>query len=304
VIAGSGGGPYPGDVIPLPKDPLTWVRRRLADEVLAVVVGGVPLDQRIALADAGHPGLFGRDSVTWRIHADSSMFVGGLRALFLQTMHPLAIAGVADHSNYRDDPMGRLWRTSGYVGATTYGSTDEARRAIAMVKRVHTRVVGTAPDGRPYSANDPHLLTFVHHTLVDSFLRAYQRYGSEALSADDADRYVDEMAVLAHEFGAEPAARSVDELRAWFRRERPELRATAEARDATRFLLLPPLPLVTRPAYAVISSAAVGLLPRPVRRSLWIPTLPAADPVVVRPAARTLVRTIDWVLGAADDPAA
>jgi uncharacterized protein (DUF2236 family) len=286
--------------VPLPIDPLAWFRRRLADEVLAVVVGGVPLDQRVTMADSDDPGLFGRDSVTWRIHADSAMFVGGLRALFLQTMHPLAIAGVADHSNYRHDPMGRLWRTSAYVGATTYGSTDEARRAIAMVKQVHTRVVGTAPDGRPYAANDPHLLTFVHHTLVDSFLRAYQRYGAEPLGPGDADRYVAEMAVLTDEFGAEPAARSTAELRDWFRRERPELRATRQARDATRFLLLPPLPIVTRPAFAVIASAAVGLLPRSVRRSLRIPTLPVVDPVVdpvvVRPAARTLMRTIDWVM--------
>jgi uncharacterized protein (DUF2236 family) len=285
---------------PISIDPLAWVRKRLAHEVLAVVVGGVPLDQRVTMAGEDNPGLFTRDSVTWRIHADSSMFVGGLRALMVQTMHPLAMAGVAQHSNYRDDPMGRLWRTSAYVGATTYGSADDARTAIAMVKRVHTKVVGIAPDGRRYAANDPHLLTFVHHTLVDSFLRAYQRYGAEPLDSADADLYVAEMAVLADEFGAEPAATSVAELRAWFHAERPELRATREARETVRFLLFPPLPIVTRPVFAVIASAAVGLLPRSVRRSLWVPTLPAADPVLVRPAARTLMRTIDWVMAAAE----
>jgi len=279
-----------------------WMRRRLADQVRGLVAGDTPMVERITVADDLDPGLFGPGSVTWTIHADSSMFVGGLRALLLQTMHPLAMAGVAQHSNYRQDPMGRLVRTSAYVGATTYGTEDEARRAIAIVRQVHERVVGTASDGRPYAANDPHLLTWVHHTLVDSFLRAYRRYGAEPLGPGEADRYVAEMAVLAEAFGAEPAATSVASLREWFRDVRPELGATREARDATRFLLVPPLPLVTRPAFAVIASAAVGLLPRSVRRSLWIPTLPAADPLVVRPAARTLMRTLDWVMASAERP--
>ena len=117
------------------------------------------------------PGLFGPDSVTWKLHNDFCLLAGGLRALMLQTMHPLAMAGVADHSNYRTDPLGRLANTSAYVGTTVFGTTAEATAAVATVKRVHRRVVGVAPDGRPYDANDPHLLTWVHHTLVDSFLR-------------------------------------------------------------------------------------------------------------------------------------
>jgi uncharacterized protein (DUF2236 family) len=286
-----------------PVDPVLWVRRRVAGQVRSLVVGDEPPIDRARLAGDGDPGLFGPDSVTWRVHADSAMFVGGLRALLLQVMHPLAMAGVADHSNYRRDPMGRLWRTSLYVGTTTYGGTAEARAAIARVKRVHERVVGVAPDGRPYAANDPHLLTWVHHTLVDSFLRAHRRYGAEPLSVADADRYVAEMAVLADEFGAEPAARSVAELRAWFLAERPALHATGAARDAVRFLMLPPLPVISRPAYAVIASAAVGLLPRSVRRQLWLPTVPAADPLVVRPATRTLMRTLDWVMASVERPA-
>jgi uncharacterized protein (DUF2236 family) len=108
--------------------------------------------------------------------------------------------------------------------------------------------------------------------------------------------------VLADEFGAEPAARSMHELRAWFRAERPELRASSQARGVVRFLLVPPLPLLSRPAYAVIASAAVGLLPRSVRRQLWLPSLPVADPLVVRPATRTLMRTLDWVMASIDRP--
>ena len=106
------------------------------------------------------------------------------------------------------------------------------------------------------------------------------------------------MAVLAAEIGAEPAATSVAELRQWFRAERPELHATRAARDTARFLVAAPVPIISWPAYAVISSAAIGLLPRSVRRSLWLPTLPVVDPLVVRPAAWTLVRALDWVMGA------
>ena len=289
---------------------LQQLRSRLALEVTGLIVG----DREPARAAAttvdpdgdGATGYFGPDSVTWKIHADSCMLAGGLRALMLQTMHPLAMAGVAQHSNYREAPLDRLANTSRYVGTTIYGSQEQARQAVAMVKRVHERVTGTAPDGRPYAANDPHLLTWVHSTLVDSFLRAYQRYGSQRLSAAEADRYVAEQAVLADLFGAEPAARSVAELRAWFTSVRPELRATREARDTIRFLLAPPLPLVARGPYAVIASASVTMLPRSVRRALWLPVLPAVEPLVVRPAATALVRTVDWVLAAhpalADQP--
>src|SRR5690606_35583350 len=188
---------------------------------------GVPFEE--------DPGYFGPGSVTWRVHDDACVLLGGIRALMLQTMHPLAMAGVHQHSNYRQDPLSRLANTSVYVGTTIYGTRQQVRDAVAMVKRIHEPVTGVASDGRPYAANDPHLLTWVHHTLVDSFLRAYRRYGAGHLDEADADRYVEEQAVLAELFGAEPAARSVAELRAWFAAERPELRATPEARAAIRF---------------------------------------------------------------------
>jgi uncharacterized protein (DUF2236 family) len=278
---------------------LTWVREQLALQVTGLIIGdNDPAIERREVSFEDDPGYFGPDSVTWRMHEDSCMLAGGLRALMLQTMHPLAIAGVAQHSNYRDDPLQRLANTSVYVGTTIYGSQPQVRDAIRMVKRVHEGVVGTASDGRPYAANDPHLLTWVHHTLVDSFLRAYQRYGSTRLSADDADRYVAEQAVLADLFEAERPARSVAELRAYFRAVRPELRATAEARDTIRFLLVPPLPLIARPPYAVIASAAITMLPRWVRRELWLPVPPAVEPLLVRPATTALVRTVDWVMAA------
>ena len=158
------------------------------------------------------------------------------------------------------------------------------------------KVVGTTPEGLAYSANDPHLIAWVHHAEVDSFLRAYQRYGAEPLSAADADRYVAEMAVICERLGGEPPARSVAELDAWLAAIRPELAAGNQARDAARWLMLAPLPLAARPAYAVIAPAAVGLLPDWVRDELRLPLVPGLDAAVVQPAARVLVRTLVWAI--------
>lgn len=243
---------------------------------------------------AGDPGWFGPDSVTWRVHADASMFVGGVRALILQTMHPLAMAGVDDHSGYRSDPLGRLSRTGAFIGRTTFGSSTMAEEAVAMVRRVHDHVVGNAPDGRAYDANDPELLTWVHAAEVGSFLAAYQRYGSRRLTDDEADRYLDEVAVVALALGAHEVPRSVEELRSYFRTVRPQLHAGRQARRTARWLAAPPLPVAARPPYAVILSAAVGLLPGSVRRDLLLWQPPLVDPLLVRPATTALLAALGW----------
>jgi uncharacterized protein (DUF2236 family) len=245
----------------------------------------------------GDEGLFGRDSITWRVHANLSMVIGGLRALLLQTLHPLAMAGVADHSDYRSDPWGRLHRTAAYIGTTTYGGTAEAEAAIIRVRRIHDHVTGTTPDGVPYRANDPALLAWVHATEVDSFLRAYRRYGSTPLAAGDADRYVAEMTAVARRIGVVDPPDSEGSLRRYLHSVRPELRATPQAREAVRFLLSPPAPLAARPGYLVVAAAAVGLLPGFARRELWLPILPGVEPFVVRPAARALLELLGWALG-------
>lgn len=284
--------------LPSPGDALGWVRARLALEVSDLLIGdNLPAIERRTVAFEEDPGYFGPDSITWQVHADSCTLIGGLRALMLQTMHPLAVAGVAQHSNFREDPLGRLANTSVFVGTTIYGTKPDVQRAIKIVRRVHEDVVGVARDGRPYAANDPHLLTFVHHTLVDSFLRSNQRYGARRLSPAQADRYVEEQSVLAELFDAEPAARSVAELKQWFLDLRPELRATRDSRDTIRFLLNPPLPLLARPAYAVVASASVTMLPQWIRRQLWLPVPPVVEPMVVRPTTTALVRVVDWVMG-------
>jgi uncharacterized protein (DUF2236 family) len=272
------------------------VRLHLARGLRRMVAGDRPPVRDLSRPVEGDPGLFGPDSVTWRVHADASMLVGGLRALLLQMLHPLAMAGVADHSDYRRHPDRRLARTARFVAATTYGTTEQAEEALEAVRRVHRSVVGTAPDGRPYAASDPHLVAWVHHAEVDSFLRAHQRYSAAPLDRADEDRYVAEMAVLCERLGGEPPARSVAEVRAYFATVRPELHGGRQARDAARWLMVPPLPLAARPAYAVIAPAAVGLLPRWAQRELWLPLLPGVDPVLVRPATRALLRTLSWAV--------
>jgi len=186
--------------------------QRRGSEILRSAIAG---DQGLTpaeLADADDPGLFGPTSPVWRVHGDAAMLIGGLRALLLQTLHPLAMAGVSDHSDYREDPWGRLHRTGRFVGATTFGKTAVAERQIAVVRRIHDRVTGTAPDGRPYSANDPHLLLWVHVTEVDSFLAAFDRHGYGKLTDAERDGYVDGMAQIARRLGSEEPPRTTDEL--------------------------------------------------------------------------------------------
>src|ERR1700722_19626534 len=128
-----------------------------------------------------------------RVHGDlPAMLIGGVSALLLQTLHPLAMAGVAEHSSYQEDPLGRLRRTASFVGTTTFGTVTEAAAAIDQVQRVHRRVKGIAPDGRPYSADDPELVTFIHVAEVASFLASSQRYGSRLLTPEECDQYYEQ----------------------------------------------------------------------------------------------------------------
>jgi uncharacterized protein (DUF2236 family) len=238
---------------------------------------------------------FASDRPIRTVHADAAMYVGGLRALLLQSLHPLAMAGVAGHSGYRSDPWGRLQRTSYFIAVTTFGRADDAAEAIARVRAVHERVRGKAPDGRPYSASDPHLLRWVHVAEVDSFLTSYQRYGVGRLDAQACDEYVADAAKVARAVGVVDPPETVAELAAQLAAFRPELNGTPEARAAARFLLLrPPLPAVARPPYAVLAATAVASLPRWARWPLRLPYLPVAEATVVRAAGDGLVRTLRW----------
>ena len=287
----------PLTALPRTALPLEPVRVWIAERIRERVVGDDADGKAAAIFDAPGPRWFDEERVIRRVHADASMFVGGLRALLLQSMHPLAMAGVAQHSDYRTDPWGRLQRTADFLAATTFGTAELAETAVGRVRMVHQRVRGRAADGRPYSANDPHLLRWVHICEVDSFLASYQRYGGASLSPGEADEYVADMAVVASALGVNHPPTSVRELRAEFNEFRPELAGTREAREAARFLLLePPLPLPARPAYGLLAAAAVSLLPAWTRWPLRLPLLPVSERLAVRPAGAAVTGLIRWAL--------
>jgi uncharacterized protein (DUF2236 family) len=220
-----------------------------------------------------------------------------LRAILLQSLHPHAMAGVAQHSDYRHDPWGRLQRTADFLAATTFGPVDQAKSAVARVRAVHEHVTGIADDGQRYEANDPHLLRWVHIVEVDSFLAANRRHGAQPLDRADADQYVAQMAVIATEFGIPEPPRSVLDLHHQIQLYRPELRAIREARQAARFLLLqPPVRGVARPVYGVIAANAVALLPRWARAPLRLPWMPMTEKLTVQPAGQMLTSGLRWAL--------
>src|SRR5215472_16309877 len=240
---------------------------------------------------------FAEDRPIRQVHSDSAMFIGAIRALLLQSLHPLAMAAVAEHSDYRGDPWGRLQRTSHFIGVTTFGRKQDAKQAIARVQAIHQRVIGTAPDGRPYAASDPHLLTWVHVAEADSFLRAHARFGAHPLDQAGRDGYVADLARIGAELGVPDPPRTEAELSARIAAYRGELAGTAQAREAARFLLLtPPLPAAARPPYAVLAAAAVSLLPGWARRPLRLPRLPVTEAALVRPAGHALVHAIRWAI--------
>jgi len=232
----------------------------------------------------------------WRVHADASMFPGGVAALLLQSLHPLAMAGVAGHSGYKSDPWGRLQRTSHFLATTTFGTVEDAEAAIERVRGIHERVRGQDPQGRAYRASDPRLLRWVHVAEAHSFLTAHQRYALEPLSAGDADTYVAQSALVAGRLGATELPLTVTDLDAALSAYRPELEATAQARAAARFLLLdPPLPWPARPGYGLIASGGVALLPHWARRALG---LPAHGPVTALAggAGHVGTRAVRWAM--------
>ena len=273
------------------------VRRRIGASIFERVAGPEGPDRRRVIHQAEGDRWFAGDRPIQRVHGDSSMFVGGIRALLLQSLHPLAMAGVHAHSGYRGDPWGRLQRTSYFLAITTFGRASDAKAATERVKAIHRRVSGTAPDGRPYAASDPHLLTWVHIAEADSFLRAHTRFGAEPLDQAGRDSYVADVARIAVELGVPDPPRTEAELADRISQCRPELRGTAEARAAARFLLLtPPLPLVARPPYGVLAAAATSLLPGWARRPLYLPHLPLTERAVVRPAGDAVIRGIRWAI--------
>jgi uncharacterized protein (DUF2236 family) len=231
-------------------------------------------------------GFFGPDSVTWRVHADPSFSVGGLRALLLQALHPVAMDGVARFSGaFRDDPWPRLGRTATYVQTLAFGTRTEAVRAVTRVRGIHSRLGGVEETtGRAYRVDDPDLLLWVHCCEVDSLLDTARRAGLP-VTGEDADRYVAEQVTAAELVGipAGDVPATVTELAAYVDRMRPSLAVTPAARDAYRLILLPPMPTWVRyltpaqPAWGGLASLAVALLPQWARRLYSLPGLGVTD---------------------------
>jgi uncharacterized protein (DUF2236 family) len=229
-------------------------------------------------------GLFGPDSVTWRIHCSPTVaLVGGLRALLIQSLHPLAMAGVAQHSDYRSRPLSRLQRTAEFVATTTFGDSAQAERAASRVRAVHRRVRGTDPvTGAAYSADDPETQVWIHTVEIHSFLAAHRVYGGDRLTRADEDRYFAENVAVAELLGTPPqlVPASVEEVRAYFAGVRPRLCVSDAARDAITFVVAPPLTAELAPywpALRVLGRAAVALVPQDLRRLAGIEGRAAVD---------------------------
>ena len=273
------------------------IRGRLGEAIFLRVAGPDGPRHRARIHQTPGERWFRPGSPITRVHGDASMFVGGIRALLLQTLHPVAMRAVAEHSGFRGDLWGRLARTSRFLAVTTFGTADDAQQAVDAVRAIHERITGIGPDGKPYCASDPHLLLWVHAAEVDSFLVAHQAYGDRPLDAAGRDEYVAQTAEVARRLGVHDPPTTEAALRAVLADFRPELRGTAEAREAVRYLLVrPPLPLAARPPYGVLASAAVGLMPVWTRWPLRLPWLPVTERTLVRALGAGAVGTIRWAM--------
>ncbi len=276
-------------------------RRRVGTALFLRVAGPDGIASRERIHGTPGPRWFPPDAAIRRVHGDASMFVGGLRALLLQSLHPAAMAGVAGHSGYRGDPWGRLARTSTFLAVTAFGTADDAQAAVDQVRAVHARVRGRTPQGEPYRADDPDLLRWVHVAEVDSFLRAHQRFGARPLDAHGADAYLRDAAVVGRALGAEDLPETTRDLAAAIDGYRPVLAAAEQARDTARFLLHePPVPPAMRAGYAALSAAAVATLPAWAVAELGLRRVgPVRRPAALA-AGHAAVRTIRFVLGPDD----
>ena len=248
------------------------VGREIKDSVVRAVSslfehGPMPLAN--TLDYKGDPGLLGPDSVSWRVLGDASVFLGGIRALVVQSAHPEVAAGVEDHSTYRDDPLGRLSRTAVYVTETTYGAMPEVDAAVAVVREAHRPITGTSERDRPYSANRPEMAAWVHNVLTNSFLSAYQAFGDRPLSTEDADCFVAEQTKVGELLGATPLPSTALELETWIV-EHPDTAESQAQIDAIEFLSNPPLAIPIRVGYRLLFNAAVTTIPTPLQRQLGL----------------------------------
>ncbi|MGG8003975.1 oxygenase MpaB family protein [Klebsiella aerogenes] len=243
----------------------------------------------------GEPGLFGPRSAIWQVHGDfTSMLCGGISALLLQMLHPLALAGVWDHSRFREDIFGRLRRTSQFISATTFGTTDDAERLIAKVQGIHQRISGVAPDGTPYRASDPALITWVHVAECSSFMASHLRYKRTIVTAARQEQYYREAAEVARRLGAEDIPETPRQVAEYLQDMRPQLRCDERTQEVAQVLLTTRLPgRLSRPVGRWMMVAGIDLLPDWAQQMLAIPINP-----LQRRTARVAVNGVARVLRA------
>lgn len=254
------------------------------------------------MSTSSDTGYLGPAAVAWPVISHPGALIGGLRALLIQSLHPLAMAGVAQHSDYRHRALNRLQRTAAYVGATAFGDTETADEAAARVRRMHQRVRGTDPiTGREYSADDPETQIWVHSVEWHSFLAAHRVFGP-ALTPDEEDAYLAEGVVIAALVGAreDDVPASVAQMREYFAAVRPQLCVSSAARDSISFVASPPVTRELLPyqlPLRVFSSAALALVPRDLRRLAGIDR-PAAMDVAALAMARPWLEMMRTPIGA------
>ena len=277
-----------------PLTPTRIVRRMMVDRVLAVFNDAAAGDKRVVISDRA---MFERDSPIRMVHADViSMGVGGIVSLLLQMLHPHALQGVLDHSDFRADMHGRLRRTSRFIAVTTFADRDDALAAIDRVNRIHAKVSGTLPDGASYSARNPRTLAWVHLAEATSFLAAYRAFVRPQMPAAEQDEYFRQFAVIARALGADPVPATRAEAAAMVNELRDGLAASAATRQVSRLVLNQRPKGVPWPAQRALATAAIDLLP-PYARTMLGLRRPLATALPARLATRTMSETLRWAFG-------
>src|SRR5450830_1035245 len=257
------------------------LRTRIEASVLAISRPPGSPDFRLPKGD---PGLFGPDSACWQVHSDfTAMLIGGVSALLLQMLHPLALSGVWDHSSFQQDMLGRLRRTAQFIAGTTYG--------------IRAGVRGTAPDGRAYAADDPTLLTWVHAAEVSSFLRAYLRYRNPALSLARQNQYLDEIAFIAQELGALNVPRTLTELDHYMADMQAQLQCDARTQKTLELVLNAPAPhALAQPWTRLMMRAGIDLLPPWAKQQLGVTSLSPWQQALRQQAVGVAAKPIRWAV--------
>jgi len=273
------------------SDPVEFARQKLVGGVRAAFNDVAKGEQPIPPSDDA---FFTRDTPIRMVHADVvSMMVGGMAALLLQMLHPHALRGVLDYSNFREDMHGRLRRTARFIAVTTYGHKDDAEAAIERVNRIHAQVKGTLPDGTLYAATNPQTLAWVHVTEALMFLEAWLVHVRPDMPLAEQDEYFRQFALIARRLGADPVPETKAEAQAIFREMRAELRASPEAREVAKLILEGKTPGAARVVQPFLTKAAVALLP-PFARTMLGLEAPGLSALPSRLVTKGLGGTLRW----------